>query len=135
MHGRVSSVTKQLRRGDKVLVPIALLLVMIFGVASIHFHMAQKWNAAATWTIVPFSIAIPTYYRYWSGWRFWVAWTICFLLHLGLMWLIFAKLLAGVVRMGTLYVLPFQFIEAFVLLIPITILMRALGQKDKWIRI
>lgn len=135
MYGRVSRVKTQLRRRDKVLVPIALLLVVIFGVASIHFNMAQKWNAAATWTIVPFSAVIPMYYRYWSGWRFWVAWTICFLLQLGLMWLIFAKLLAGIVRMGTLYVVPFEFVESFVLLAAIGLVMRALGYKDKWIRL
>jgi hypothetical protein len=128
-------VKRQLRRRDKVLVPIALLLVVIFGVASIQFGMAQKWDAAACWTIVPFSVAIPMYYRYWSGWRFWAAWTICFLLQVGLMWLIFAKLLAGVVRMGTLYVVPFEFVEIFVLLLAIGLVMRALGLKDKWIRL
>jgi hypothetical protein len=135
MYGRVSRVKKQLRRRDKFAVPIALLLTVIAGFTMVHFHMAQKWDAAAAWTIVPFSAVIPMYYRYWAGWRFWAAWTICFLFHLGLMWLIFAKLLAGILLMGTLYVIPFEFVEAFVLLIPITVLMRALGQKDKWIRI
>ena len=135
MHGRVSEVKKQLRRRDKVLVPITLLLTVIFGVALTHFDMAQKWDAAACWTIVPFSAVIPMYYRYWSGWRFWVAWTICFLLHLGLMWFICAKLMADVVRMGTLYVVPLEFVEIFVLLLAIGLVMRALGQNDKWIRL
>jgi hypothetical protein len=135
MHGRVTEVKKQLRRRDKVLVPITLLLTIGFGVVLTQFGMAQKWDAAACWTIVPFSVAIPMYYRYWSGWRFWAAWAICFLLQVGLMWLIFAKLLAGVVRMGTLYVVPFEFVEIFVLLLAIGLVMRALGQKDKWIRL
>jgi len=135
MRVRVSKVKKQVRLRDKVYGPIMLLFVVICGVAMIHFHMAQKWHAAAAWTVVPFAIAIPTYYRYWSGWRFWAAWTICLLIHLAVMWLIFAKLLAGIVRMGTLYVVPFEFVETFVLLIAIGLVMRALGYKDKWIRL
>jgi hypothetical protein len=133
MHGRVSRVKTQLRRRDKIYIPIILLMTLMFGVTSVHFQMAQKWDAAACWTILPFSIAIPMYYRYWSGWRFWAAWSICFLLHLGVMWLIFAKWLVDVARIGTLYVLPFEFVESFVLLIAIGLVMRTLGYKDKWI--
>jgi hypothetical protein len=135
MHERAKKVKRQPRRHDKLDIPILLLLTLVSILLIHHFHMAQKWHAAACWTILPFSIAIPAYYRYWSGWRFWAAWTICLLLHLGLMWLIFAKVLAGVERMGTLYVVPFEYVETFVLLIPIGLVMRALGYKDKWIRL
>lgn len=60
---------------------------------------------------------------------------ICLLGHVGLMWLIFAVFLADVKWIGTIYVVPFEFIELFVLVVAVGMLMRKLGYKAKYIRI
>jgi hypothetical protein len=135
MHGRVSQIKKRVRASDNIVLLITVLIAI--GIVSwmVYFNVPQKWHAAACWTLVPFCAVVPTYRRYWSSWRFWAALTICLFAHLGIMWLIFARGLASVTQIGTIYVIPFELVEAFVLLVAITILMRALGQKDKWIRL
>jgi nicotinamide riboside transporter PnuC len=128
-------VRKPVRASDRLVLFVVLLLALGSAFAMAHFGMTQKWHTAACWTLVPFSAGVPMYRRYWSRWRFWAALTICFVAYIALMWMIFARVLASLKQMATLYVIPFEFIEGFVLLLAVTILMRALGLKDKWIRI
>jgi nicotinamide riboside transporter PnuC len=135
MRRTVSRLKRRVRTSDRVILLVTLLLALGSAFAMAHFGMTQKWHAAACWTLVPFSAVVPMYRRYWSRWRFWAALTIRFVAHIALMWIIFARMLASIKQMGTLYVIPFEFVEGFVLLLAVTILMRALGLKDKWIRI
>jgi len=76
----------------------------------------QRWHAAIMWTAVAFGPAIVVRRKRWGSWSFWFVCTGYLSLHLGLMWLLFAYLLARVSVLGTLYVVPFASIEAFVLL-------------------
>ena len=146
MLAKVSRVKKQLRRRDNVLWPILLLFYVIAVFTTIHFNVSHTWDKAACWTILPFSVVIPAYYRYWSDWRFWTSWTICLLLHLGLMWLMFARALTDIERMGMIYSVPlgllwffvvvsFLALEPFLLLVAIGLCMRKFGYSDKWIRL
>jgi hypothetical protein len=115
---------------------VATLLIAIF-VQAIQYRLGapQKWHAALALTLVPFSMMVVTLYRYWSSWRFWVALGICLVLHLLTIWVIFAKVLSNVERLGLLYVLPFQLIETVALLLAVGKLMRKLGHQAKYIRI
>jgi hypothetical protein len=146
MLGKMSRVKQQLRWRDNVLWPIFLLFYVIAGFITIHFRLGHTWDAVACWTILPFSVAIPVYYRYWSDWRFWTSWTICLLLHLGLMWLMFGRVLTEIARMGMMYKVPlelfgfflvvlFAVLEPYLLLAAIGLVMRRLGYNEEWIRL
>jgi hypothetical protein len=135
MHDRVNKAKRRVAIRDNVVLLIACLLCLVILLLMSHFGMPQKWHAAIAWTAVPFSVMVMMYHRYWSQWRFWVSLSICLLMHIGLMWVIFAKLLADVKWLGTMYVIPFEFVELFILLGAVGMLMRKLGQRDKYIHI
>lgn len=120
---------------DNLILVIAGLIGLFVVVLQFRLGLPQKWHAADTWTLVPFSVVIMVFRRYWSSWRFWGALLICLGLHLILMWEIFDRLLADVTWLGTIYVLPFEFIEVFVLIIVIAKIMKKLREPGKYIRI
>lgn len=120
---------------ENLIIAVALVLTLSFAVVMDHFGMPQKWHAAEAWTAVPFTTVVVILYRYWKQWRFWLSITVCLVAHIGLMWLIFGRFLADVKWIGTIYVVPFEFIEIFVLVVVVGMLMRKLGYKAKYIRI
>jgi hypothetical protein len=113
----------------------SVLLAVGSAILMSHFGMSQKWHAAACWTLVSFAIVVSMYRRYWSSWRFWTALTICLLIHLIIVWEVFAQVLDGEKKMGTMYVIPFEYLESLALLIAVALLMRTLGHRGKYIRI
>ena len=79
--------------------------------------MPQRWHAAIMWTAVAFGPPTVVRRRMWKSWSFWLTWLVYLSLHLALMWLVFAFVLAKIRVLGTLYVVPIAGIEAFVLLV------------------
>lgn len=94
-------------------VGIALLAEIIFDSAG----MPQKWHAAIMWTAVAFGPPTVVRRKRWMFASFWMSWTLYLGLHTVGMWILFAYVLAKVQVLGTLYVVPFAGIEAFVILI------------------
>lgn len=114
---------------------IAALVAIFAAIIQFKLGAPQKWHAAITWTVLPFSVVIMAFRRYWTSWRFWVALSLCLGLHALIMWEIFGRLLAEVQWLGTIYVLPFEFVEAFLLIFVVAQLMRKFGEPGKYIRI
>ena len=92
---------------------LALAAAIVFG----RYGMPQKWHAAIMWTVVAFGPPTVTRRKRWGSPLFWGLWTLFLALHLLIMWVVFYHLLAKVRDVGTLYVVPFAAIEAFVLLV------------------
>jgi hypothetical protein len=92
---------------------VALVVAIIFG----KLGMPQKWHAAIMWTVVAFGPPMVGHRKRWGLWSFWLSWAAYLSLHVLLMWVVFAYLLARVRVLGTMYVVPFAAIEAFVLLV------------------
>ena len=132
MHGTVK---RGVRNSDWLIMCASVLLAVGSAILMSHFGMSQKWHAAACWTLVSFAVVVSMYRRYWSSWRFWAALTVCLFIYLAVIWMVFEKVLAGVKKMGTMYVIPFEYLESLVLLIAVALLMRTLGHKGKYIHI
>lgn len=90
---------------------LALAIALIFA----KFHMQQKWDAAAMWTLVAFVPSTAFCRRYWNKWKFWAVWLIFLIIHICLIVAIFHWLLKTFTIIGTVYVVPFAFLECFLL--------------------
>lgn len=130
-----NTVKRRVLTSDNLVLLVAVLVAIGAFLMQSSLGMAQRWHAATAWTRVPFSVVVVTYRRYWSFWRFWASLAICLALHLGLMWLIFGRLLARVEWLGTASVIPFEFVEGFVLLGLVAVFMHRLGHPGKYIRL
>jgi hypothetical protein len=91
-------------------------LVLIAAIIFDRRGMPQRWHAAIMWTVVAFGPVTMTRRKRWGSASFWGKWTIYLSLHMLLMRVVFAYLLANVKVVGTLYAVPFGAIETFVLL-------------------
>ena len=132
MHERVK---RRVFSSDNLVLAVGGLLALSAGFIESSLGVPQRWHAASAWTLVSFSVAISMYRRYWASWRFWAAVAVCLVPHLAVMWMIFARLLQNVKWMGTMYVIPLEFLEVPVLLIAVGFVMRKLGHKEKYIRL
>lgn len=94
-------------------VALALAAAIVFG----RYGMPQKWHAAIMWTVVAFGPPTVIRRKRWESPSFWGLWVLFLALHLLIMWVVFYYLLARVSVFGTLYVVPFAAIEAFLLLV------------------
>ncbi len=76
----------------------------------------HKWHAAIMWTFLAlFGVLI------WGRQKrnsrlFWLFWSACFVFHAIAMWVIFGQLLPRLI-LGTLYVVPFAFVESLLLFV------------------
>lgn len=66
------------------------------------------------WTVVAFYGVLIFGHRKWSSWQFWIFWATCLIAHVFAMWVIFKELFPHLI-LGTLYVVPFAFLEAILL--------------------
>jgi hypothetical protein len=106
--------TDEIRLKDNVLGWIAIAAGFIAAIVLDKGSPPHKWHAAIEWTIVaPYGVLILGR-RSWKSWRFWIFWTICLILHVFAMWVIFDQLLPRLI-LGTLYVVPIAFIESIFL--------------------
>jgi hypothetical protein len=71
----------------------------------------QKWHAAIMWTGCTFGGVVIIRRDKWMSWRFWLSWAVCVVVHVFAMWLIFAKVLASLRVVGTLYMVPLALVE------------------------
>jgi hypothetical protein len=75
----------------------------------------RKWHAAIMWTVVAFSAFLVLNRKKWTSLPFWCFFFPSLLLHLFGMWLIFERLLPSLL-LGTLFVIPFAFVESMLLI-------------------
>jgi hypothetical protein len=132
MHERAK---RRVFNSDNLVRAVACLLAISAVIVEFRLGMPQKWHAATAWTLVSFSVAVAMYRRYWASRRFWAALVVCLVLHLTVMWVIFARMLQNVKWMGTMYVIPLELLEVPVLAIAVGLVMRKLGHKEKYIRL
>lgn len=74
-----------------------------------------RWHAAIAWTGIPFSSVVMICRDRWRSIHFWIGWSILLGAHIGLMWLLFFYLYPHAV-IGMLYIMPFAFVETFLIL-------------------
>ncbi|SRR5260370_3182515 len=91
----------------------------------------QKWHAAIMWTVCAFGGLISFSRERWASWRFWLLGAVCLVVHVFMMWVIFAKILTFVRFLGTLYVVLPAFIESLLLWVIIMKVERNPGQSSK----
>lgn len=82
-----------------------------------HLSMPQKWHAAIMWTFCALGLATVMGRRWWMSRLFWSLWTILLCLHLLVMWGLFEHLFTAVRVVGMMSVIPFGFIEGFILVV------------------
>lgn len=92
---------------------ISFAVALVAGIVVMLLKAPDKWLSAVFITGVVFSGMISFYRRQWSSGRFWAVIVCSFLLHLGLMWVIFGLLLRGRVDVPLLICVPGIFVECF----------------------
>ena len=105
----------RLSGGDYAFLVVVVVLAAIGAMFGDHYGLSQRWHAALSWTIITFACLIKFCQVMWNSWRFWLGWTVLLILHISLMWLLFAKLLISFAIIGTIYVYPFCLAETFLL--------------------
>ncbi|HEY1984947.1 MAG TPA: hypothetical protein VGG85_06035 [Terracidiphilus sp.] len=114
---RVKKAKKQTVVSDDTVSWIGVALALAAAILFDRYGMPQKWHAAIMWTVVAFGPPTVTRRKRWGSPSFWGLWTLFLALHLLIMGVVFYYLLAKVRVLGTLYVVPFATVEAFVLLV------------------
>jgi hypothetical protein len=74
----------------------------------------HKWHAAIVWTTGALFGLLVWCRKKWNSFPFWLFWLTCLVFHVFAMWMIFERLLPGLI-LGTLYVMPIAFIESVLL--------------------
>ena len=86
----------------------AALVVFVMGAP-------DRWLAAIFITIVTFAGVISYFRGHWSSRRFWEIMAGAFVVHLGIIWLVFGILLRSQRDVGLLVCVPAIFLEAFLI--------------------
>jgi hypothetical protein len=94
---------------------IGVCATLVGGGVAFYVGASDKWLAAIYCTVPTFAGMVDYFRNRWGSSRFWTALSVAFLLHVALMWLIFARLLRRTDDVGLLSCLPFIFIEGFFL--------------------
>jgi len=95
---------------------ICVVLGLIAAIILDKHSPPHRWHAAIMWTTLAlFGLLI------WGREKrnlflFWIFWSACALFHIFAMWVIFSQLLPRLI-LGTLYVVPFAFVESLFLFI------------------
>jgi len=69
---------------------------IVVGVILYLAGLAQKWDAPTVGTIVPFWYVTSVFRRRWASPSFWTVLSLCFVVHLGVVWAIFNVVLRSV---------------------------------------
>jgi hypothetical protein len=111
---QVMRANKKNRFSDDALGWIGSALALVAAIVLDKGSPPHKWHAAIMWTSVAlFGVLIWGRNKRGSG-LFWIYWSACLLVHVLAMWLIFGRLLPRLI-LGTVYVVPFAFIESILL--------------------
>jgi hypothetical protein len=95
---------------------IGLALALIAAIILDKSSQPHKWHAAIMWTFCAlFGVLIFGRDKR-TSLRFWAIWTTCLVLHVVVMWVIFAQVLPRLI-LGTLYVVPLAFMELLLLVV------------------
>jgi cytochrome bd-type quinol oxidase subunit 2 len=101
---------------------VGFVLVVLLGAHWIEQSgFPRKWAAAFVITVVPFWTVISELRKQWTEWRFWVALTFCFLVHLILILAIFGLILPPSTNVGMLIWFPIACVEALFLYLGVCI--------------
>jgi hypothetical protein len=107
---------KKIPSSDDLLGWIGIALGLVAAIILDKGSPEHKWHAAIMWTVGAF-IGVPIWGRQKrSSWLFWVFWAVCLLLHVIAMWAIFGQLFPRLI-LGTLFVIPFAFVESLFLFV------------------
>ncbi len=105
----------------------ACSVAAVAGLILYKLHLSQKWDAAFVGTLTPFWYLGGGFRSKWGQASFWVAFTISFLAHLLLIWLIFGVFLRNTNTVGILVWIPVTMLEGIVLYYLIEALERRLA--------
>ena len=94
---------------------ILFSVTVVAAVAAIAVGASDKWLTAIFCTVVVFGATLSSYRRRWHSERFWIVILGAFLIHLLLIWLIFAFALRQRNDVGELACLPAMLFECFLL--------------------
>jgi hypothetical protein len=84
-----------------------------------HNGIAPKWGTAIAGTITTFGVVVYLFRSHFGRLAFWFSFLTCFLVHVGLMWIIFRFALEGFTHFSPLLWYPFMLIEILVLMVVI----------------
>lgn len=93
---------------EKALAVTITVICVLFGMV---VNAPQKWNAASFITIVTFAAVMTCFKNRWRSKAFWGFVGTIFLIHLALIYLVFAVVLKQVRNVGLLLCLPIIFVE------------------------
>lgn len=98
------------------------------GVLLYKLHLAQKWDAAVVWLVAAIWYLAIVFESRWKAVSFWISFVISSLLHISLVWYVFANLLRNVEIVGILACIPVGAFECVGLYYLIDFLDRGLAQ-------
>ena len=96
------------------------------GIVLYKLHVAQKWDAAFVGTVGPFWTLISIFRSRWGHVSFWTSLAGCFVVHVGLIWYVFAILMRNIDTVGLLVWTPVAIFEGIGLYYLIDLLDRKL---------
>lgn len=89
-----------------------------FLAGDLHQHgIAQKWGTPIAGSLLTFGIVIYAFRSHLIRAAFWISLSLCAVVHVGMMWIIFGFLLDQFTRFPPLLWLPFVLIEVVLLLV------------------
>jgi len=110
---------------------VALCVVGVAVGTILYFlGLAQKWDAAAVGTIVPFWYVASVFRKRWKSPSFWTVMLLCLVVHLGATWAVFKDLLGNVDTVGLLAWIPVMMIEGLCLYVVVDVAERKLRAES-----
>jgi hypothetical protein len=105
---------------------IALVVGLLAAIVFDRGTPQHNWHPAIVWTVTVFYGAMIFGRSKWNVSQFWIFLTLCFLVHVLAMWVIFSRLIPHWTP-GTLLVVPFGFVESILVLVVVARLSRLFG--------
>lgn len=108
MHGVVKPAKSDVSRKSSAAVYI---VGGVAGIVLYKLHVAQKWDAAFVGTLALIWGLAAVFRSRWNRISFWVPFVGCSVVHIGLIWFIFARVIRNIETVGILAWIPVTMIE------------------------
>ena len=118
------------------MVALGLAAFALVGGLIVHYlGLPQKWATGTGATVIAFGLIIYGCRRIVNRWEFWVALSLCFLIHSAVVLLVLGVILGSTSRINMLLLCPFMLLESFVLLLAVAKIYRILTHGTETVKI
>lgn len=104
-------------------------------IAANEYGVPRKWVTAIVGTLGPFALVVYAFRRRLSRWSFWVALSICLVVHGLIFFLVFAYVLSEFQSLSIWALLPVMIAEALILLVVLKRLEEGLAGRHETMKL